>query len=87
MDIKLIVGVAAGCLTAIASTPQIIKTLKTKDVSNVSPIMFLILAAGNGLWCWYGIMLEDWPIILTNAFSLAMDIFMLILRIVYKRNT
>lgn len=87
MDIKLIVGVAAGCLTAIASTPQIIKTLKTKDVSNVSPFMFLILAAGNGLWCWYGIMLEDWPIILTNAFSLAMDIFMLILRVVYKRNT
>lgn len=85
MEIKLIIGVAAGCLTAIAAIPQIVKVIKTKEVEHVSPFMFLILLAGNALWCWYGILLKDWPIIITNAFSLTMDILMLVLKAVYTK--
>lgn len=87
MDIKIVIGIAAGFLTAIAATPQIIKVIKTRKVENVSPFMFMILLAGNALWCWYGILLKDWPIILTNAFSLLMDILMLLLKAIFgKKN-
>lgn len=85
MDKQLFIGILAGSLTAISATPQIIKVLRTKEVEQVSPLMFLILAAGNATWCWYGILLKDWPIIITNAFSLAMDLAMLILKIVYHK--
>ncbi len=85
MEKQLFIGVLAGSLTAISATPQIIKVLRTKKVEQVSPLMFLILAAGNTTWCWYGILLKDWPIIITNAFSLAMDLAMLILKMVYYK--
>ena len=87
MNLKLTIGIAAGTLTAIAATPQIFKAIKTKKVEHVSPLMFIILMAGNGLWCWYGIVLQDWPIIITNSFSLAMDLTMLFLKGRYSKNS
>lgn len=85
MEIKGVIGIVAGCLTAIAAMPQIIKAVKTKEVEHVSPFMFLILMAGNAVWCWYGLLLKDWPIIITNAFSFAMDLVMLALKAKYKK--
>ncbi len=85
MEKQLLIGISAGILTAIAATPQIIRVLRTKEVDQISTVMFLILAAGNAAWCWYGLMLKDWPIILTNAFSLTMDITMLVLKAIYRK--
>ena len=85
MEKQLLIGILAGSLTAISATPQIIKVLRTKKVEHVSPLMFVILAAGNAVWCWYGILLKDWPIIVTNAFSLTMDLAMLILKAIYHK--
>lgn len=82
---KEIIGIAAGILTAASLIPQFIKSLKEKKV-DVSPLMFLILIGGNGLWMWYGIKLEAPPIIITNAFSLLMDIIMLLLSFLYRKN-
>ncbi|RWU10922.1 SemiSWEET family sugar transporter [Pedobacter chitinilyticus] len=85
MEQQLIIGILAGSLTAIATTPQIVKVIRTKKVDQVSPLMFVILAAGNATWCWYGILLKDWPIIITNAFSLTMDLAMLVLKAIYHK--
>lgn len=85
METKLLIGIAAGTLTAISAIPQIVKVLKTKKVEHVSPFMFIILALGNGTWVWYGLLLEDLPIIITNAFSFVMDISMLVLKFVYRQ--
>lgn len=86
-DIRPIIGIAAGICTAVAALPQIFRTFRTKDVRQVSPFMFIILLAGNLLWCYYGILLEDWPIILTNGFSTVMDIIMLTLKGVYGKRS
>ncbi|MGE6221018.1 SemiSWEET family sugar transporter [Nubsella zeaxanthinifaciens] len=85
MDTKLIIGIGAGVLTAISAMPQIFKALKTKQVAHVSPFMFIILAFGNSAWVFYGILLKDLPIIITNSFSLAMDIIMLLLKLLYHK--
>ncbi|RZK50286.1 MAG: hypothetical protein EOO99_02690 [Pedobacter sp.] len=84
-EYQIYIGIAAGVLTAISAIPQIVKALKTKKVDHVSPIMFIILALGNGLWAFYGMLLNDWPIIITNVFSFCMDILMLILKFLYKK--
>ncbi|MHB1177986.1 MAG: SemiSWEET family sugar transporter [Daejeonella sp.] len=81
---KEIIGMVAGILTAASLIPQFIKSVKDKKVE-VSPLMFLILIGGNGLWIWYGIKLEALPIIITNAFSLLMDIIMLFLSFWYGK--
>jgi MtN3 and saliva related transmembrane protein len=85
MEQQLVIGILAGTLTAISATPQIFKAVRTKKVKHISPFMFVILAAGNATWCYYGILLKDWPIIITNAFSFSMAITMLVLKVMYRK--
>jgi MtN3 and saliva related transmembrane protein len=87
MDIKPIVGIAAGILTAASTLPQIIKIIRNKEAEAVSPVMFFILLAGNSLWCFYGVLLADFPIICTNAFSVILNIVMIYLNYKYSKKS
>lgn len=87
MDEKMIkiVGLIAGILTASSLLPQVFKTIKTKEAEDVAPFMFWMLVTGTGLWGYYGILRDDFPIIITNAFSFSLNIFMLVLRKRYAK--
>jgi len=60
------VGLVAGTFTSIASIPQVVKTLKTRHVRDISVWQPLLLALGVALWMFYGILIKDWPLILAN---------------------
>lgn len=77
MTFEEIIGILAGVLTTVAVLPQIIKAIKTREVEDVSPYMFIILCCGVGLWTVYGILKEDWPIIVTNGISFILNSIML----------
>jgi MtN3 and saliva related transmembrane protein len=83
MDSTQIVGIVAGILTASSLLPQVIKTLKEKKAAEVSKGMLITLMSGVALWIYYGILREDMPIIVTNCFSLMVNIAMMVLRIKY----
>jgi MtN3 and saliva related transmembrane protein len=83
MDTTQIVGIVAGILTASSLLPQVIKTLKEKKADEVSKGMLATLMAGVALWIVYGILRDDLPIIVTNCFSLSINILMMTLRIKY----
>ena len=80
------VGIGAGILTASSMLPQVVKVIREKKAAQVSVVMLLVLIAGIALWIWYGILKNDWPIILTNGFSLLVNLFMLGLRYRYRNN-
>ncbi|WP_179008551.1 SemiSWEET family sugar transporter [Winogradskyella forsetii] len=84
MNIEGIIGTAAGVFTTIAVLPQIYKAITTKKVKDVSPYMFVILCVGVGLWTVYGILKNDWPIIITNGISFVFNSIMLY--IVFTQN-
>ena len=79
-DLILFAGIAAGVLTAASMLPQVFKTLKTKKAEHVSPLMLVILICGVALWFVYGMLKNDVPIMLTNAFSVVVNLLMLFLR-------
>lgn len=79
-----IIGLTAGVLTASSLLPQLIKILKEKKADDISIPMLLILMAGLSLWIYYGTLREDWPIIITNLFSLSFNIGIIILKFKYK---
>ena len=87
MEIKTIIGISAGVLTAVSSIPQIVKLLKEKKAQDVSPVMYFVLLAGNALWCWYGLLINELPILVTNAFSVLCDIVMIILNYRYTKKS
>lgn len=80
-----VLGLVAGVCTTAAVIPQIWKAWKTKEVNDVSPVMFGILMLGVGLWVVYGVVKEDLPIIATNGVSLALNSVMLYLMIRYRK--
>jgi len=85
MSLLPILGIVAGCFTSAASIPQIVTAIKTKQVSNVSPWMFVVLLTGNALWAYYGFARKDLPITLTNCLSVLLDVLMLSLRWKYRQ--
>lgn len=87
MTFVQILGFVAGICTTIAVIPQIIKSLQTKEVKNVSPIMFGVLIFGVGLWVVYGVLKNDLPIILTNGISFILNSVMLGLMLRYRKQS
>lgn len=78
------IGFLAGILTAISMLPQLIKTLKEKKAADITPWMLGVLIAGVILWLIYGIIKKDWPIIITNAISIFLNVWMFVLRRMYR---
>ncbi len=62
-----IVGYVAGFFTSIASIPQIIHAIKTKEVDSLSLHTLLFFWLGAIVWTVYGILLNQWPIIIVNV--------------------
>ena len=80
------IGIAAGLCTAVSMVPQLIKVLKDKKAEQVSVLMILILLGGLALWVWYGFAKKDLPVIITNCFSLLLNILLVIFSVKFKRN-
>ncbi|MGB6082716.1 SemiSWEET transporter [Moheibacter sp.] len=81
-----IVGSAAGILTSVSMIPQLIKVLREKNVEDLSAGMLIVLISGLSLWVWYGIMKGEWPIILSNAFAVLVNLWLGICLIYYRKN-
>lgn len=85
MPTEQIIGIAAGVLTSTSMLPQLAKLIKEKKADAISPVMLIVLISGLTLWTFYGILKNDWPIIITNAFAWLVNGVLLILRQVYKK--
>ncbi len=83
-NIENIVGIAAGILTSTSLLPQLFKMFKEKKATDISLPMLIILLTGVTLWIWYGLMKKDWPIIITNGFSLLVNILIILSRWYFK---
>ena len=76
-----VVGYAAATLTTIAFVPQAWKTWKTRSAAGVSLRMYAIFTLGVGLWLAYGLMIGAWPVIIANIVTLALALFILVMRL------
>ncbi|UJF29378.1 SemiSWEET transporter [Kaistella sp. 97-N-M2] len=72
-----VLGIVAGILTSVAMLPQLIKVIKEKNAEDLSWMMITILIIGLSLWVWYGIIKDELPIILSNAFAVLVNICLL----------
>lgn len=75
-------GYIAGICTAIVFLPQAIKTIRSRDVSGLSVLTYLIYCIGMISWILYGIYLHSLQMIIFNTLSLVFTapILYLILR-------
>ncbi|MGH7603277.1 MAG: SemiSWEET family sugar transporter [Gemmatimonadaceae bacterium] len=60
-------GYFAGALTVFSFLPQVIRTWNSRQTRDLSLGMFALLITASSLWIIYGVVIHDWPVILTNV--------------------
>lgn len=85
MSYENIIGLVAGVITSASMLPQLIKVLKEKDASYLSLAMICILIIGLCFWVYFGLLIHELPIILSNSFAVLVNTALLICYFLYKK--
>lgn len=79
------IGFVAGTLTSLAAIPQVVKTVRSRHVRDISVWQPFLLSIGVALWMIYGIMIDDLPLIIANIVPLLCNLLLTGMKIVYGR--
>jgi MtN3 and saliva related transmembrane protein len=83
-DYTEIMGYIAGILTTIAFVPQVIKTYQSRSTQNISLSMYVIYCTSVVLWLIYGILINSFPLIITEMITLILSGAILIMKCLWK---
>jgi MtN3 and saliva related transmembrane protein len=79
-----------GAVAALASTasfaPQAWKIIRTRQTKDISTGMYALTVVGFALWLAYGVMLGQWPLMVTNSICLCMSLFILTMKLLPERD-
>jgi MtN3 and saliva related transmembrane protein len=78
------IGFTAGALTAFAFVPQVLKTWRTRSCGDLSMTMLCAQCTGVGLWVVYGVIIDSFPVILSNTVTLTMCLGLLVFKIAHQ---
>ncbi|KAA0227467.1 SemiSWEET family sugar transporter [bacterium] len=81
MNYITLIGLAAAALTTTSFIPQLIKSWKARSAKDLSLGMFVIFGSGVFLWLIYGILINDAPVIISNAITLVLALTILALKL------
>ena len=81
MDAASIVGALATICSTTSFVPQAWKVIRTRDTSAISTGMYAITVTGFAFWLAYGLLLGQWPLIVTNGVCLALSAFILVMKL------
>ena len=80
-----LLGYVAATLTTAAFVPQVLHTLRTRDVRGISLGMYSAFTLGIALWLIYGLRIGAWPIVVANVVTLVLAGTILTMKIVLDR--
>ena len=81
MSLTDMMGYMAATLTSIAFLPQVLKTIRTRDTSSISLLMYSLFVAGVLCWLIWGLLLQQWPVIFANLVTFALSAIILSMKI------
>jgi len=78
-----LVGIAGAALTTLCWLPQALKVVREKNTRALSLPATAAFTLGIGLWLVYGLGIGDWPLIGSNAVTLALMLPILAMKLRY----
>jgi MtN3 and saliva related transmembrane protein len=72
-----ILGILAAALTSLSYLPQLQKAMPRNSTSDLSLKMLVALSAGLCLWVVYGVLKDDWVIMLANSIGATLSLAVL----------
>ena len=81
MDVWQMVGAMGVLVTSAQLLPQLYKSLKTRQVRDLSMGLCILVGSSAMIWTLYGIHLRDAPLIVANTINLIGAIILFVLKI------
>ena len=85
MNLVSILGTAAAIAATVSFAPQALQIIRTRQTKDISLGMYTITVIGFALWCAYGVLLRQWPLIASNTICLALSGFILMMKLLPRR--
>ncbi len=76
-----IVGYAAALCMVCGYLPQAIYTIRTRDTDGIAMPTFLLLGFGSIFFVVQGIMIDNWPLIITNAITTVSSVIVFCIKV------
>lgn len=80
-----VLGLLAGSLTTLSFMPQMLRIWRRRSADDLSYGALALFITGISLWVLYGAALHSFPIMITNAVTLALNLSILALKILHDR--
>lgn len=78
-------GLVAGGLTTFSFVPQVMRTWRSRSVSDISLRMYILLSTGILLWIVYGLIIGSVAVVAANSVSLTLTLSILAMKLVFGR--
>jgi len=78
---KEIVGTIASIVCIFSMSPQLYQVIKTNSTEDISLSSVLLIILMSLLWIWYGLLIVDWPLIITDVGVTVQELIILIYKI------
>jgi MtN3 and saliva related transmembrane protein len=78
--VTTVLGAFAAALTIASFIAQTRKIAKTHDTRALSGSMWIMTTSAFAVWVGYGVLLDEWPLIITNAVCCALAGTILVLK-------
>ena len=85
MDPAVIFGWLATAASTVSFVPQAWKIIRPHKTGDISLLMYAVTGFGFGCWTTYGALLGEWPIIVTNSICFTLSAFILVMKLLPKR--
>jgi MtN3 and saliva related transmembrane protein len=83
MSLAILVSAVAATLTTAAFVPQALHIIRHKETRAISLFMYVTFAIGVALWLVFGCLIDNLPIILSNAITLALALAIIAMKLKY----
>ena len=85
MEPATIFGWLATLASTVSFVPQAWKIIRTRETKDISRWMYMVTVFGFACWTTYGALLGKAPIIVTNSICLALSSFILLMKLLPRR--
>ena len=80
-------GLVATSFTTASFAPQAWRIWRTRDVSGISLVTYLILTMGLVLWLIYGLLKGDLPLVVANSVMVVLTTAITLMKIVFSKSS
>jgi MtN3 and saliva related transmembrane protein len=83
MSAEIIVSALAATLTTAAFVPQALHIIRHKETKGISLVMYVAFATGVAFWLVFGILIWNWPVMISNAITLLLTLGIIAMKLKY----